>query len=182
MGAGVSGLYSGLVAKPDQLLWAGMDKVVSPLSRFINENTPVRDSSEEYIAEQRRLATQQVKRLTPDAGTTGTAGQILFGLFDMGGQAVAGTAIGGPLGGAAAVTSLQGFSEFERLRSEGVDLSTAQDIALIHGITTGAGTLIPMSIGLRAGGALAEGVGAQISRTGENALLNAGAAVARAAP
>lgn len=182
VGAGVSGLYSGLVAKPDQLLWAGMDKVVSPLSRFINENTPVRDSSEEYIAEQRRLATQQVKRLTPDAGTTGTAGQILFGLFDMGGQAVAGTAIGGPLGGAAAVTSLQGFSEFERLRSEGVDLSTAQDVALIHGITTGAGTLIPMSLGLRAGGALAEGVGAQISRTGENALLNAGAAVARAAP
>ncbi|MFM4360841.1 hypothetical protein AB8S91_30385, partial [Klebsiella pneumoniae] len=126
--------------------------------------------------------TQQVKRLTPDAGTTGTAGQILFGLFDMGGQAVAGTAIGGPLGGAAAVTSLQGFSEFERLRSEGVDLSTAQDVALIHGITTGAGTLIPMSLGLRAGGALAEGVGAQISRTGENALLNAGAAAARAAP
>lgn len=182
VGAGVSGLYSGLVAKPDQLLWAGMDKVVSPLSRFINENTPVRDSSEEYIAEQRRLATQQVKRLTPDAGTTGTAGQILFGLFDMGGQAVAGTAIGGPMGGAAAVTSLQGFSEFERLRSEGVDLSTAQDVALIHGITTGAGTLIPMSLGLRAGGALAEGVGAQISRTGENALLNASAAVARAAP
>jgi hypothetical protein len=66
--------------------------------------------------------------------------------------------------------------------SEGVDLSTAQDVALIHGITTGAGTLIPMSLGLRAGGALAEGVGAQISRTGENALLNAGAAVARAAP
>lgn len=29
VGAGVSGLYSGLVAKPDQLLWAGMDKVVS---------------------------------------------------------------------------------------------------------------------------------------------------------
>ena len=57
VGAGVSGLYSGLVAKPDQLLWAGMDKVVSPLSRFINENTPVRDSSEEYIAEQRRACT-----------------------------------------------------------------------------------------------------------------------------
>ncbi|SQC86368.1 Uncharacterised protein [Klebsiella pneumoniae] len=94
VGAGVSGLYSGLVAKPEQLLWAGMDKLVSPIAKFLNENTSLNDTSAEYIAERRRLATQQVKRLTPDAGTTGTAGQILFGLFDMGGQAVVGTAIG----------------------------------------------------------------------------------------
>ncbi|EUB33277.1 hypothetical protein HMPREF1502_2646 [Klebsiella sp. AS10] len=182
IGAGLSGLYSGLVAKPDQLLWAGVDKVVSPLARFVNENTPIQDTSEGYIAEQRQLATQQVKRLTPNAGTTGTAGQVLFGLFDMGGQAVAGTAIGGPLVGAAAVASLQGFSEFEQLRSEGVDYSTAQDVALVHGITAGAGTLIPMSIGLRGGGVLADSIGTQVSKTGESAFLNAGAAITRAAP
>ncbi|HDS8057621.1 TPA: hypothetical protein QH651_002836 [Enterobacter hormaechei subsp. xiangfangensis] len=178
----VSGLYSGLVAKPDQLLWAGLDAVVTPIANFINENTNFNDTSAAYIAEQRKLAQEQVKRLTPDAATTGTAGQVLYGLFDMGSQAVVGTLAGGPVGGAAAVTSLQGFSEFEKLRSEGVDLSTAQDVALIHGVTAGAGTLIPMSLGLRAGGALAEGVGAQIARTGENALLNTGARVARAAP
>lgn len=181
-GAAVSGLYSGLVAKPDQLLWAGLDTVVTPIANFVNENTSVNDTSVAYIAEQRKLAQEQVKRLTPDAATTGTAGQVLYGLFDMGSQAVVGTLAGGPVGGAAAVTSLQGFSEFEKLRSEGVDLSTAQDVALIHGVTAGAGTLIPMSLGLRAGGALAEGVGAQIARTGENALFNAGARVARAAP
>lgn len=180
--AAVSGLYSGLVAKPDQLLWAGMDKIVSPIAKFVNENTSINDTSAEYIAEQRKLAEQQVKRLTPDAATTGTAGQVLHGLFDMGGQAVVGTLLAGPAGGAAAVTALQGFSEFERLTAQGVDFRTAQESGLVQGITAGAGTLIPMSLGLRAGGALAESVGAQLARSGESAVRNVAATAVRAAP
>ncbi|EMV5183750.1 hypothetical protein AAC893_000200 [Escherichia coli] len=182
VGAALSGLYSGLVAKPDQLLWAGMDKIVSPIAQFINENTSLNDTSVSYIAEQRKLAEQQVKRLTPDAATTGTAGQVLYGLCDMGGQAVVGTTLGGPVGGAAAVTSLQGFSEFERLTAQGVDFRTAQEAGLVQGITAGAGTLIPMSLGLRAGGALAEGVAAQLARTGESSVRRAAATAVRATP
>ncbi|MCF2001622.1 hypothetical protein L1K18_24045 [Escherichia coli] len=180
--AAVSGLYSGLVAKPDQLLWAGMDKIVSPIAKFVNENTSINDTSAEYIGEQRKLAEQQVKRLTPDAATTGTAGQVLNGLFDMGGQAVVGTLLAGPAGGAAAVTALQGFSEFEKLTAQGVDFMTAQEAGLVQGVTAGAGTLIPMSLGLRAGGALAESVGAQLVRTGESAVRNVAATAVRAAP
>ncbi|EEE1738654.1 hypothetical protein CIB91_002591 [Salmonella enterica subsp. enterica serovar Johannesburg] len=180
--AAVSGLYSGLVAKPDQLLWAGMDKIVSPIAKFVNENTSINDTSAEYIGEQRKLAEQQVKRLTPDAATTGTAGQVLNGLFDMGGQAVVGTLLAGPAGGAAAVTALQGFSEFEKLTAQGVDFRTAQEAGLVQGVTAGAGTLIPMSLGLRAGGALAESVGAQLARTGESAVRNVAATAVRAAP
>ncbi|EJE4500351.1 hypothetical protein M3S16_000748 [Escherichia coli] len=182
VGAALSGLYSGLVAKLDQLLWAGMDKIVSPIAQFVNENTSLNDTSVSYIAEQRKLAEQQVKRLTPDAATTGTAGQVLYGLFDMGGQAVVGTTLGGPVGGAAAVTSLQGFSEFERLTAQGVDFRTAQEAGLVQGITAGAGTLIPMSLGLRAGGALAEGVAAQLARTGESSVRRAAATAVRATP
>lgn len=182
VGAALSGLYSGLVAKPDQLLWAGMDKIVSPIAQFINENTSLNDTSVSYIAEQRKLAEQQVKRLTPDAATTGTAGQVIYGLFDMGGQAVVGTTLGGPVGGAAAVTSLQGFSEFERLTAQGVDFRTAQEAGLVQGITAGAGTLIPMNLGLRAGGALAEGVAAQLARTGESSVRRAAATAVRATP
>lgn len=182
VGSALSGLYSGLVAKPDQLLWAGMDKIVSPIAQFVNENTSLNDTSVSYIAEQRKLAEQQVKRLTPDAATTGTAGQVLHGLFDMGGQAVVGTTLGGPVGGAAAVTSLQGFSEFERLTAQGVDFRAAQEAGLVQGITAGAGTLIPMSLGLRAGGALAEGVAAQLARTGESSVRRAAATAVRATP
>ncbi|TBL60731.1 hypothetical protein [Hafnia alvei] len=180
--AAVSGLYSGLVAKPDQLLWAGMNNIVSPIAKFVNENTSINDTSSEYIAEQRKLAEQQVKRLTPDAATTGTAGQVLHGLFDMGGQAVVGTLLAGPSGGATAVTALQGFSEFERLTAQGVDFRTAQESGLVQGITAGAGTLIPMSLGLRAGGALAESVGAQLARTGESAVRNVAATAVSAVP
>lgn len=180
--AAVSGLYSGLVAKPDQLLWAGMDKIVSPIAKLVNENTSINDTSAEYISEQRKLAEQQVKRQTPDSATTGTAGQVLHGLFDMGGQAVVGTLLAGPAGGAAAVTALQGFSEFEKLTAQGVDFRTAQEAGLVQGITAGAGTLIPMSLGLRAGGALAESVGAQLARTGESAVRNVAATAVRAAP
>ncbi|ENB0037534.1 hypothetical protein ACRW3B_00625 [Escherichia coli] len=182
VGAALSGLYSGLVAKPDQLLWAGMDKIVSPIAQLVNENTSLNDTSVSYIAEQRKLAEQQVKRLTPDAATTGTAGQVLYGLFDMGGQAVVVTTLGGPVGGAAAVTSLQGFSEFERLTAQGVDFRTAQEAGLVQGITAGAGTLIPMSLGLRAGGALAEGVAAQLARAGESSVRRAAATAVRATP
>lgn len=182
VGAALSGLYSGLVAKPDQLLWAGMDKIVSPIAQFVNESTSLNDTSVSYIAEQRKLAEQQVKRLTPDAATTGTAGQVLYGLFDMGGQAVIGTTLGGPAGGAAAVTSLQGFSEFERLTAQGVDFRTAQEAGLVQGITAGAGTMIPMSLGLRAGGALAEGVAAQLARTGESSVRRAAATAVSATP
>ncbi|ENP0225171.1 hypothetical protein ACCP41_002959 [Escherichia coli] len=170
------------MAKPDQLLWAGMDKIVSPIAQFVNENTSLNDTSVSYIAEQRKLAEQQVKRLTPDAATTGTAGQVLYGLFDMGGQAVVGTTLSGPVGGAAAVTSLQGFSEFERLTAQGVDFRAAQEAGLVQGITAGAGTLIPMSLGLRAGGALAEGVAAQLARTGESSVRRAAATAVRATP
>ncbi|MCW1434409.1 hypothetical protein OLN68_09730 [Citrobacter freundii] len=180
--AAVSGLYSGLVAKPDQLLWAGMDKIVSPIAKLVNENTSINDTSAEYISEQRKLAEQQVKRLTPDSATTGTAGQVLHGLFDMGGQAVVGTLLAGQAGGAAAVTALQGFSEFEKLTAQGVDFRTAQEAGLVQGVTAGAGTLIPMSLGLRAGGALAESVGAQLARTGESAVRNVAATAVRAAP
>lgn len=182
LSAGADGLYSGLVAKPDQLLWAGLDKVVSPVADFVNQATGITDTSPEFIAEQRKLAQQQVKRLTPDAATTGTAGQVLHGLFDMGGQAVAGTLVAGPMGGAAAVTALQGFSEYEQLRAKGVDFGTAQEAGLIQGITAGAGTLIPMSLGLRAGGTIAESVGAQLAGAGRNAARNIAATAARAAP
>lgn len=75
-----------------------------------------------------------------------------------------------------------GFSEFERLTAQGVDFRTAQEAGLVQGITAGAGTLIPMSLGLRAGGALAEGVAAQLARTGESSVRRAAATAVRATP
>ncbi len=174
------GLYAG-VTQADQVAWAGVDAVVSPISRAVNDAFGVNDTSESFIKNQRKLAEQQVRALTPDAGTTGTAGQVLFSLAEVGGQAAAGTLLGGLPGAAATVGGLQGFSDYEKSRADGVDYGTAVEKALVTGGTAALGAVLPMSLGLRAGGAVAEGVGAALT-TGGTAAGAASGAVARAAP
>lgn len=174
------GLYAG-VTQADQVAWAGVDAVVSPISRAVNDAFGVNDTSESFIKNQRKLAEQQVRALTPDAGTTGTAGQVLFSLAEVGGQAAAGTLLGGLPGAAATVGSLQGFSDYEKSRADGVDYGTAVEKALVTGGTAALGAVLPMSLGLRAGGAVGEGVGAALTSGGTAAGAAAGAA-ARAVP
>ncbi|MEL5315746.1 hypothetical protein PTR49_05635 [Serratia ureilytica] len=174
------GLYAG-VTQADQVAWAGVDAVLSPISRAVNDTFGVNDTSESFIKNQRKLAEQQVRALTPDAGTTGTAGQVLFSLAEVGGQAAAGTLLGGLPGAAATVGGLQGFSDYEKSRAEGVDYGTAVEKALVTGGTAALGAVLPMSLGLRAGGAVAEGVGAALT-TGGTAAGAAAGTIARAAP
>ncbi|HGM5383684.1 TPA: hypothetical protein ACKP84_001510 [Serratia marcescens] len=174
------GLYAG-VTQADQVAWAGVDAVVSPISRAVNDAFGVNDTSESFIKNQRKLAEQQVRALTPDAGTTGTAGQVLFSLAEVGGQAAAGTLLGGLPGAAATVGGLQGFSDYEKSRADGVDYGTAVEKALVTGGTAAIGAVLPMSLGLRAGGAVAEGVGAALTSGGTAAGAAAGAA-ARVVP
>lgn len=173
-----TGLYSGLVAKPDQALWGLMDTVVSPIAREVNEQFDINDTSEQFIQEQRKKAEQQVRRLTPDRATTGTAGQVMFSLFDIGGEAVAGALAGGPLGSAMLVGGVQGFSDYEKLTAEGVDKNTAINKATGEGAFAGLGVLAPMSLGFKGGGILAESIGAQLTAKGSSLA----GTVARAAP
>lgn len=173
------GLYAG-VTQADQVAWAGVDAVASPIARAVNETFGINDTSETFIKEQRRLAEQQVRALTPDRGTTGTAGQVLFSLAEIGGQAVAGSLAGGLPGAAATVGTLQGFSDYEKSSADGVDYGTAVEKALVTGGTSALGAVLPMSLGLRAGGIVAEGAGAALSAGGRVGAI--AAAGARAAP
>ncbi|WP_422529287.1 hypothetical protein [Serratia fonticola] len=173
------GLYAG-VTQADQVAWAGVDAVASPIARAVNETLGINDTSETFIKEQRRLAEQQVRALTPDRGTTGTAGQVLFSLAEIGGQAVAGSLVGGLPGAAATVGTLQGFSDYEKSSADGVDYGTAVEKALVTGGTSALGAVLPMSLGLRAGGIVAEGAGAALSAGGRVGAI--AAAGARAAP
>lgn len=174
------GLYAG-VTQADQVAWAGVDTVVSPISQAVNDAFGVNDTSESFIKQQRKLAEQQVRALTPDAGTTGTAGQVLFSLAEVGGQAAGGTLLGGLPGAVATVGGLQGFSDYEKSRADGVDYGTAVEKALVTGGTAALGAVLPMSLGLRAGGAVAESFGAALT-TGGTTVGAAAGAVARAAP
>lgn len=179
--AGYKGLYTGLVAKPDQALWGLVDTVVSPVAQFVNDQFAINDSSEAFIKQQRKLAEQQVRRLTPDPATTGTAGQVLFSLFDIGSQAVAASITGGATAAALSVGGIQGFSEYEKLTAEGVDKSTAIDKATSDAIFTAGGMFLPMSLGLRGGGILSDSVAAQLLTKGRMAG-NIAAPIVKATP
>ncbi|KGA30235.1 hypothetical protein [Pectobacterium odoriferum] len=174
------GLYAG-ITQADQVAWAGVDTVVTPIARAVNDSLGVSDTSESFIKEQRKLAERQVRLLTPDPGTTGTAGQVLFSLSQMGGQAVAGSLLGGLPGAAATVGTLQGFSDYEKSIAGKVDFGTAVDKALVTGGTAALGAILPMSLGLRAGGVVAEGVGSALASSGRGAG-NILSPIARAAP
>lgn len=106
---------------------------MSPVAEAVSETFGVRDSSADFFKEQRKLAEKSVRELTPDPGTTGTAGQVLYSLGQIGGQAIAGSLMGGPWGAAATVGTLQGFSDYEKSRADGVDYGTAVDKALVTG-------------------------------------------------
>ncbi|MDL9985941.1 hypothetical protein [Providencia rettgeri] len=176
-----TGLYSGLIAKPEQALWGIMDTVVSPIAREVNEQFDINDTSEQFIQEQRKNAEKQVRSLTPDRATTGTAGQVMFSLFDIGGEALTGALIGGPLGGAMLVGGVQGFSDYEKLRADGVDKNTAINKATGEGLFAGLGVLTPMTLGFKGGGILAESIGGQLTARGGTLSSLAGTA-ARATP
>lgn len=176
-----TGLYSGLIAKPEQVLWGIADTVISPIAREVNEQFDINDTSEQFIQEQRKNAEKQVRSLTPDRGTTGTAGQVMFSLFDIGGEALTGALVGGPLGGAMLVGGVQGFSDYEKLRADGVDKNTAINKATGEGLFAGLGVLTPMTLGFKGGGILAESIGAQLTARGGTLSSLAGTA-ARATP
>ncbi len=176
-----TGLYSGLIAKPEQVLWGIADTVVSPIAREVNEQFDINDTSEQFIQEQRKNAEKQVRSLTPDRATTGTAGQVMFSLFDIGGEALTGALVGGPLGGAMLVGGVQGFSDYEKLRADGVDKNTAINKATGEGLFAGLGVLTPMTLGFKGGGILAESIGAQLTARGGTLSSLAGTA-ARATP
>ncbi|MBS0857959.1 hypothetical protein [Providencia rettgeri] len=176
-----TGLYSGLIAKPEQALWGIMDTVVSPIAREVNEQFDINDTSEQFIQEQRKNAEKQVRSLTPDRATTGTAGQVMFSLFDIGGEALTGALVGGPLGGAMLVGGVQGFSDYEKLRADGVDKNTAINKATGEGLFAGLGVLTPMTLGFKGGGILAESIGAQLTARGGTISSLAGTA-SRATP
>lgn len=176
-----AGMYTGLVAKPDQALWGLLDATVSPVARELNEQFDINDTSEQFIKNQRKLAEQQIRQLTPDRGTTGTAGQVLFSLFDIGSQAAAASFTGGALGSALTVGGLQGFSDYEKSVADGVSPGVASEKAFGEGVFAAGGVFIPMSLGLRGGGAMAESVGNQLLVKG-GSLGKPMSAVAKATP
>lgn len=94
----------------------------------------------EHIGDMRNELTE---RMRPDAATSGTAAQILFGLGDAGSRFAFGLASGGmPVGALTAGTSM-GEQRFTELKGQGVDTKTAAIAGAIEGGVIGVGAFLP---------------------------------------
>lgn len=94
----------------------------------------------EHIGDMRNELTE---RMRPDAATSGTAAQVLFGLGDAGSRFAFGLASGGmPVAALTAGTSM-GEQRFTELKGQGVDTKTAAIAGAIEGGVIGVGAFLP---------------------------------------
>lgn len=90
---------------------------------------------------------RSIAEMTPDPYTTGTAGQILFGLVGIGGSAGLGGYLGGPAGAMWAAGGYQGIGTYSDLKAQGVDTQTALGAATFEGAMMAGGVGLPAAIG-----------------------------------
>lgn len=107
-----------------------------------------------------------------DSENTGTVGNILFGVSDIGTRALAGSVLGGPVGAAALTGATETNYSREDLIQKGVDEDTATKTALIDGGVAAASTVLPISYGIKGTGGVVKD--AALSIGGATALSTAG--------
>lgn len=93
----------------------------------------------------------------PDAGSQGTAAEVLYGL----GQfvpAIGATIVGGPTVGAATAFSSTYEQSYQDFKGKGVDESTARNLATQQSIFNAAGMALPAAIGTTLATRIASGV------------------------
>ncbi|NMZ06220.1 hypothetical protein HBO37_12735 [Pseudomonas proteolytica] len=104
------------------------------------------ESDEDNLARREHIGdmrNEMTERMRPDAATSGTAAQVLFGLGDAGSRFAFGLASGGmPVGAVTAGTSM-GEQRFAELKGQGVDTKTAAIAGAIEGGVIGVGAFLP---------------------------------------
>lgn len=119
------------------------DKPFRPLTDRERQFGTIQASSRPNNAAMANLLTD----LRPDPQTTGTLGQVTYGLTSMLPQAVGGALVGGPVGAAVAVGGSTGVADYQMGLAEGLDPNTAISRGLLTGSTNAVGALLPASLG-----------------------------------
>ncbi|WP_449103613.1 hypothetical protein [Pseudomonas veronii] len=104
------------------------------------------ESDEDNLARREQIGDMRnelTERMRPDAATSGTAAQVLFGLGDAGSRFAFGLASGGMPVGALTAGSSMGEQRFTELKGQGVDTKTAAIAGVIEGSVIGAGAFLP---------------------------------------
>lgn len=86
---------------------------------------------------------RDIKRMTPDAETTGAASEIVFGVGKVITKAAAFGAMGGLPAAVAGTGLVEGTTEAQRLTDAGVDSVTAAKVGAVRGVSTAVGIALP---------------------------------------
>lgn len=97
--------------------------------------------------ELRRKTAEATAAMVPDPYTTGTLGQVLYGIVGVGVPALVGGYVGGPAGAAIGAGGFQGVGTYTDLTQQGVDQTTAAQVAVLEGGLTAAGVGAPAAMG-----------------------------------
>ncbi|MFS9532050.1 hypothetical protein Q6239_00855, partial [Klebsiella pneumoniae] len=93
----------------------------------------------------------------PDAGSQGTAAEVLYGLGQFA-PAIGASIIGGPTVGAATAFGSTYEQSYQDFRSKGVDESTARNLAAQQSSFNAAGMVLPAAIGTTLATRIASGI------------------------
>lgn len=97
--------------------------------------------------ELRRKTAEATAAMVPDPYTTGTLGQVLYGIVGVGVPAAVGGYLGGPAGAAIGAGGFQGVGTYTDLTQQGVDPTTAANVAALAGGLTAVGVGAPAAVG-----------------------------------
>lgn len=97
--------------------------------------------------ELRRKTAEATAAMVPDPYTTGTLGQVLYGIVGVGVPAAVGGYLGGPAGAAIGAGGFQGVGTYTDLTQQGVDPTTAANVAALEGGLTAVGVGAPAAVG-----------------------------------
>ena len=113
------------------------------------------------------------ENLQPDAETSHTAEQVVYGFARLVSAAATGSALGGLPGAVAVAGVSEGMSAADELKREGVDLGTRTAAGMIAGAGAGLGVALPVSGGGIAGTAALVGLGGPVAFVAQQAATRA---------
>ena len=111
------------------------------------------------------------KTLIADPRITGTAANLVQGFSHVVTEFGVGSLAGGPETGAALLGASEGYAHYHDLLDQGVDAATAEKSALLTGLTSAGGALLPMGMPAKLLGGLST-AGTVLAQAGAGAAIN----------
>lgn len=144
----LKGLGLGLLQSGAQAALVASDSGTAALMKPARKIDEVLGGSsvQDFLLGEQQKTTDAVRNLMPGPDV-GRVGNLLYGLSTVIPQAVGGTIVAGPGGGAATVAGIQGYAAKIEAEHKGVDTATANTVGIIQGLAAGAGVMMPAAFG-----------------------------------